>query len=245
MAGRDGPGRRLDVEPDPLPLGERGEERDGPLDDGDRVDVLGLDRGPLGVEPGEVEDVVQRVEQALAAGVDGLGVLAEVVGDLGPEDVGEPEHGRQRRPDLVAHVGQDRRLELGRLLGLLTGLLGRLDRLEQPVLVGPPLLDVAGDRHERRTVAEPARRDLERDRLAPGLEQLEHDRHRPVPVGVGEVEPGLLLVDGEVGQPDGPAVGAGPVGLDPERALGGPVGLDDLAAPLDVEDDDGVGGRLE
>jgi hypothetical protein len=85
-----------------------------PLDDrGDRV--LDADRGggdvhPAGLDLGQVEDVVDQVEQVVARPVDRLGELAllvvEHLGVVG-EHAGEDQHAVERRPQLVGHVGEE------------------------------------------------------------------------------------------------------------------------------------------
>ena len=75
---------------------------------------------------GEVEDVVDQVEQVGAGAVDGLGE-PDLLGGQVPlrvlgQDLGEDEQAVERRPELVRHVGQELRLVLGdegQLLGLL------------------------------------------------------------------------------------------------------------------------------
>ncbi len=68
-----------------------------------------------------VEDVVDHVQQRVAARVDDLGELALLAREVGAEQqVGHADHGVHRRPDLVAHRGEEGALGLRRRLGLLT-----------------------------------------------------------------------------------------------------------------------------
>ena len=71
-----------------------------------------------------VEDVVDHVQQRIAAGADDLGELALLGRELGVEQqVAHADHGVHRRPDLVAHGGQESGLGLCRRLGVLTSTL--------------------------------------------------------------------------------------------------------------------------
>ena len=81
------------------------------------VDFAGLD---LRV----VEYVVDHVQQRVSARPDDLGELALLVRQLRVEqEIGHPDHGVHRRPDLMAHRGQEGALGLRRRLGLLAGAL--------------------------------------------------------------------------------------------------------------------------
>ncbi len=69
-----------------------------------------------------VEDVVDDGQQSFAAGAHGLGVIALFVVDAGVEQqAGHADHGIQRRPDFVAHVGEEHALGLHRRLGPFLG----------------------------------------------------------------------------------------------------------------------------
>ena len=91
-----------------------------------RVGDAHRDAGELaaaGLEPGEVQDRVERLHQAAARARDQVHELLLLrVRDLVRENVREAEDGRERRPDLVAHVGQEGALEVRDLLGLPLGL---------------------------------------------------------------------------------------------------------------------------
>ena len=79
-----------------------------------------------GVELGEVEDVVDELEERGGAEEDAVGVLlaAALVGVFAGEELREPDDGVERRPELVRHHGEEARLRLGVLLRLRRGLLG-------------------------------------------------------------------------------------------------------------------------
>ena len=71
-----------------------------------------------------VEDVVDHVQQRVAARPDDLRELALLARQLRAEqEIGHPDHRVHRRSDLVAHRGQERTLRLRRGLGLLAGAL--------------------------------------------------------------------------------------------------------------------------
>ena len=74
------------------------------------LDVLDLQLALLDL--GEVEDAVDDGHQRLARPAEGLGELALLSVELGVEqELGEPDDAVHRRPDLVAHVRQEVRLE--------------------------------------------------------------------------------------------------------------------------------------
>ena len=93
-----------------------------------------------GLDLGEVEDVVDDVPQGTASAVDLVGVLplARRQGTV-QHQLGHADHGIERRADLVAHVGQEHGLGLGRQFG--TGAC-----LSQLALDELPLGDVPFDR---------------------------------------------------------------------------------------------------
>ena len=89
-----------------------------------QVERLALELELAGLDLRVVEDVVDDVQQRVAARVDDLGELALLAGELGAEQqVGHADHGVHRRPDLVAHRREEGALRLGRGLGLLAGAL--------------------------------------------------------------------------------------------------------------------------
>ena len=84
-----------------------------------------------GLDFGEVENVVDQIEQRAAAGRDGREIRAGArIGDQGIEQIGEPENRVHRRADFVAHVGEE--LALGPI-----GLVRRVARLAQARLPPP------------------------------------------------------------------------------------------------------------
>ena len=78
-----------------------------------------------GLDLGEVEDVVDDREQVLAGPVDllqvGRRVLLDVLGGQLLEQLAVADDGIQGRAQLVAHVGQERALDLAGFHGLLVG----------------------------------------------------------------------------------------------------------------------------
>ena len=105
------------------------------------VDVVAHRKGDVlevefaGLDLGEVENVVDDLEQLLAGALRGLGQVALVVGERRfQQQLGHAQNAVHRRPDLVAHVGKELRLGdvggFGSLLGAqqLGGLLAQLTR---------------------------------------------------------------------------------------------------------------------
>ena len=85
-----------------------------PDDLGDVAHVLAQLIGP-GFDLGHVENVVDQLQQVLAAAVDVAGVVAiagfvDRAEQLVLDDLGEADDGVERRPQLVAHVGEKHRL---------------------------------------------------------------------------------------------------------------------------------------
>jgi hypothetical protein len=71
-----------------------------------------------------VEDVVDYVKERVSARPDDLGELALLARQLSAkQEIGHPDHGLHRRPDLVAHRGEEGTLGLRRRLGFLAGAL--------------------------------------------------------------------------------------------------------------------------
>ena len=87
-----------------------------------------------GLDLGEVEDVVDQLQQVAAAVEDVVGVLelpvVQVAKGLVAEDLGEADDGIERGAQLVAHAGEE--LALGAVGGL-GGVLGLLQRLLHPL----------------------------------------------------------------------------------------------------------------
>ena len=81
---------------------------------GDVAHILAQLIGP-GLDLGHVENVVDELEQMLAAVVDVAGIVAvarfvDGAQQLVLDDLGKADDGVQRRPQLVAHVGEEHRL---------------------------------------------------------------------------------------------------------------------------------------
>ena len=102
----------------------------GPLPD-QRIDVAqhvvdperdGFDRQRAGLDLRKIEDVVDDAEQRHAGGVDLGEIIALLeVGRIQEREVGQPDDRVHRRPDLVAHIGEEHRLGLRRFLGHVPG----------------------------------------------------------------------------------------------------------------------------
>ena len=113
------------------------------------VEGLVFEGEALGLDLGEVEDVVEQVEQLFGGHVDldQLGQQVRVV-DLFEQQVGEAEDGVHRRAQLVAHVGQEGAFGA---VGRFGGFLGEgelegaaFDQLFEPVPVQPELFEAPG-----------------------------------------------------------------------------------------------------
>ena len=90
------------------------------LDTRPEIDRLLLELELARLDLRVVEDVVDHVEQRVSARADHLGELALLGGQLRPEEeAGHADHGVHRRPDLVAHRGEEGALRLCRRLRLL------------------------------------------------------------------------------------------------------------------------------
>ncbi len=65
-----------------------------------------------GLELGEVQHIVDRGEQGLAGAAHAADIAPPVLAQsaLAFEQIGEADHGRERRPQLMAHVGEELRL---------------------------------------------------------------------------------------------------------------------------------------
>ncbi len=117
-----------------------GQQLDGVVD-GVRQRELGLLQLELaGLDLRQVEDVVDDRQQLLAGGVHHRRVAALLVGQLGAEQqLGHPDHAVHRGAQLVAHVGEELRLQRGRL----ERLVARRGQRERRALA----LDEEPDRH--------------------------------------------------------------------------------------------------
>ena len=104
----------------PFSDGARRDDVERALDALAQVERLALELEPAGLDLREVEDVVDDVEQRVAARADDLGELALLRRQLGAEQqAGHADHGVHRRPDLVAHRREEGALRPGRRLRLL------------------------------------------------------------------------------------------------------------------------------
>ena len=113
---------------------------------GERVDGLGGQGRLARLDAREIQDVVDELQEVLAALQDLVDSLPLPLGDrlpaVAPEELGEPEHGVERRPELVAHRRQELALGLAARLG---GAPGVAELLGQPHVLGqvPHRLDHA------------------------------------------------------------------------------------------------------
>ena len=139
----------LQLEAKPLGLGEQPSYRAGLVD---RVAQPEVDRVELelsGFDLRDVEDLVDDRHHVLARAGDLLGVAALLVVQVGVEQqLVHPDHAVHRRPDLVAHVREERGLHLGRSRRL-RGLFLELDAA-RPI----DLAQLRGLEHERALEAE-------------------------------------------------------------------------------------------
>ena len=89
----------------------------------------------LRLDLGEVEDLVDEMEQVLGGIHDSLQVIrrlrAAIGLRLGQQHLGEADDGRERCAQLVAHAGEEGTLRAVRALGLLARLLGELSHVAQ------------------------------------------------------------------------------------------------------------------
>ncbi len=77
----------------------------------------------VGFDLGEIEDVVQQTQQVLRRVLDFLEVIDLSMVELGPgEQVAHADDGIHRRPDFVAHVGQEVGLGLRGVFGQMASL---------------------------------------------------------------------------------------------------------------------------
>ncbi len=123
------PARRLDHDHHPVLLGHAAHQVDGLGHDLGRADRLEVELHVAGLDLGDVEQGVDQRQEVLAAGADvaqeaGL-ARVDLVGELAFENLGEADDRVERRPQLVAHVGQEATLQAVGLLDLEV-LLGQL-----------------------------------------------------------------------------------------------------------------------
>ena len=112
------------AELDPLVGGPRGDDVERSLGASAEIERLPLEVELARLDLRVVEDVVDHVEQGVAARPDDLRVLALLRCQLRSEqEAGHADHRVHRRPDLVAHRRQKRALRLRRRLRVLPGAL--------------------------------------------------------------------------------------------------------------------------
>ncbi len=88
-----------------------------------QIEIDGLELDAAGFDLGEVQDVVDDVQQGLAGAVDRLDETLLLVCERGvQQQLGHAEHSVHRRSNLMAHVGQELRFGLARRFGSLLGL---------------------------------------------------------------------------------------------------------------------------
>ena len=117
-------------------LEHRGEVVLDPLHDHRQVGAAEIELHPPGLELGQGQQVVHQPGEAVAALVDAVEVVADLVfrhlAQAGQPEAGVGQDAVQRRAELVGHVGQELALELVGPLGGFLGLdqVGRLGRDE-------------------------------------------------------------------------------------------------------------------
>ena len=116
------PLRDIGGELDLLVVGARRHDAHGVVEEAAEPDLLEVEADAAGLDLRHVEDVVDDVEQVLAALVDVLAVVAVLVAadraeHLRLHDLGEADDGVERRAQLVAHIGEEARLRLVGLFG--------------------------------------------------------------------------------------------------------------------------------
>ena len=146
-AGTPSPTRRADLQ---ALLGRaRRDDVEGLLDAHPEIERLALELELARLDLRVVEDVVDHVQERVAAGADDFGELALLRRELGAEEQpGHPDHRVHRRPDLVAHRRQERALRLGGRLRLLAGLLELADVVVDPEEALALAVDREGNEHQ-------------------------------------------------------------------------------------------------
>ena len=114
---------RVEDELDAFVDGRLGEQLDRLLHNVARAELDRFEPHPAGLDPREVEDVVDDLEQGVTRRADRLCVLALLGGQLRVhQKARHADHAAERGPDLVAHRGQELGLETGQLLKVLVAL---------------------------------------------------------------------------------------------------------------------------
>ena len=159
----------VDQERHAAALGARGERRADAAGEGREVGRPTVEVEAAGLQLGEVEELVDEVEQTARVPLHDRELVAEprieVAVAPGERVLDRPEQERQRRPELVADVGEEPRLEP---VHLLQPLRLRLDLGVARLELGRPLLDAP---LEARGVGAEV-----------GLGRLERRRHRVEPL---------------------------------------------------------------
>ena len=110
--------RAFQAQAQALGLGPHGHQRHHVAHGFDQGEIGQLQLHPPGLDLGQVQDVIDQRQQALARTADQLGVLALLRVELARQQ--QPvhaQHGVERGADLVAHGGQEARLGLAGRLG--------------------------------------------------------------------------------------------------------------------------------
>ena len=137
-----GPARGSPYEVDVLLLGQRGGQAEDVLDDAFGQHRLRRELERPGLDAGDVEHLVDEVEEVASASEDLLDRVASVLVEvLGLEQLGEAEHRVERSSQLVAHARQE--LALGPV-GLLCGLAGEALALLEALLLLERLPELGG-----------------------------------------------------------------------------------------------------
>jgi hypothetical protein len=122
-----------------LLLGQRRQQPDRALHQGPQLEVRDLEFEAAGLDLGEVEHVVDQLQERLARALGHEGELALVGIQVGAQqETGHPDHPIQGRADLMAHVGHELGLQPG---GLHRLPLGHFERRQRGLQLGRPVVD--------------------------------------------------------------------------------------------------------
>ncbi len=136
------------LEGQPLVPGQRLEHATQAFDQAFHLGVFGAHFELAGFHLGDVENVVDQVEQVVAGRIDGFGELdllvAEVALAVLRQQLGQDQRTVQRRAQLVGHVGEEFGLVLARTLQLLGARLQLVLGLEQFVVLAVQRLGALG-----------------------------------------------------------------------------------------------------
>ena len=127
----------VDRELQPLFAGERSDDRIDVADDRGQCEGGVFQDQGAGLDLGEVEDVVDHTHQPLCCRLALCHVVTLLVVELRLQaEVRQADDGVQRRADLMAHVGDERALGEGGVLGRLLGLAELRRPSEHPIFQG-------------------------------------------------------------------------------------------------------------